>query len=72
VGKKDLLEAPHRGQGRGKECRGALNEVEVELRSELNPVKVAIDIMLSSNNLSSKVVLGKEPMGIENILQVKD
>jgi hypothetical protein len=72
MGKKDLLEVPHGGQGRGKECRSTLNKVEVELRSKLNPVEVAVDTTLNGNNLSSKVVLREEPTGMENVLQVKD
>jgi hypothetical protein len=72
MGEKNLLEAPHGGQSRGNECRGALNEVGVELGSKLNLVEVAVDTMLGSNNLSSKVIPREELASVENVLKVKD
>jgi hypothetical protein len=45
-----------------------MNEVEIVLGSELDPVKVAINTTLSGNNLGSKVDLGEKPAGVENVL----
>jgi hypothetical protein len=42
------------------------------LGSKLNPVEVAVDTTLSSNDLGSKVVLREEPMGVKNVLEVED